>query len=719
MSGPRVADRLSDARRRLFVGRAAELELFARTLAQEPGRRPAVLFVHGPGGVGKTALLHEYARLAAERGLPVLRLDGRTLEPGPDRFVAAVRQLAPVRPGPDAAAAADWTDLPPCVLLLDTFERLAPLERWLRDAFLPLLPAHVLVVIAGRDRPTPEWRADLAWRGLLHVLPLGNLEPGEGRLLLESLGVPADRHEGVLAFTRGHPLALALIGDVVAQRSGGEPFAPEQATDAVRALLERFLREVQGPDQRRALEVCAHARVTTESLLAEVLGADAAPALFAWLASLSFIEHAPDGIFPHDLVRDALDLDLRWRAPETYREVHRGVRRHVVRRVQASTGLEQQRASLDLVYLHRNNPLMRPYFEWEALGSGYAEPAAVRDHGAILEMVRAHEDAASARVAAHWLERQPGGFLVFRDVRGEAIGFAMTLALHAADARDAAADPAVEPALRYMERYGPLRPGEQALFGRYWMGRERYQSDAVVFGLLAALSTARWLATPDLAWTLVALAEPERWRPMWMNLNFHRATEADFAVGDRRFGVYAHDWRAEPATVWLDRMAERELAAAPMHDGTDPTAAPAFVVLARDEFTAAVRQALRDYTRPRALAANPLLRTRLVAARAEAMGSGAADPGVAALRALLREAVDALKGNPRDEKLQRALHHTYLHPARTQEAAAALLRLPFNTYRYHLARGLERVTGALWEQELGVARAGGGRTPPGPAGEPA
>jgi hypothetical protein len=57
----RLGDRLAVARRRRFVGRAAELALFNSALAEaEPPF--ALLHVHGPGGVGKTLLLGEFAR---------------------------------------------------------------------------------------------------------------------------------------------------------------------------------------------------------------------------------------------------------------------------------------------------------------------------------------------------------------------------------------------------------------------------------------------------------------------------------------------------------------------------------------------------------------------------------------------------------------------------------------------------------------------------------
>jgi hypothetical protein len=77
---------------------------------------------------------------------------------------------------------------------------------------------------------------------------------------------------------------------------------------------------------------------------------------------------------------------------------------------------------------------------------------------------------------------------------------------------------------------------------------------------------------------------------------------------------------------------------------------------------------------------------------------------VAALRDLLREACEALQGAGRDDKLYRALHATYLHPAATQERAAELLELPFSTYRRHLKAGIEAVAQALWQREVGGER---------------
>ena len=70
------------------------------------------------------------------------------------------------------------------------------------------------------------------------------------------------------------------------------------------------------------------------------------------------------------------------------------------------------------------------------------------------------------------------------------------------------------------------------------------------------------------------------------------------------------------------------------------------------------------------------------------------------LQARIQEAAETLKTNPRDEKLYRALYHTYLKPAPTQEAAAELLDLPFSTYRYHLTQGVKRLVEWLWQREI-------------------
>jgi TolB-like protein/class 3 adenylate cyclase len=116
--------------------------------------------------------------------------------------------------------------------------------------------------------------------------------------------------------------------------------------------------------------------------------------------------------------------------------------------------------------------------------------------------------------------------------------------------------------------------------------------------------------------------------------------------------------------------------------------------LAYVDFVAALRNALRDFSRPDLLAGNPLLRSRLFARRDRA--------GPADLRALLSETVDALFAGARDEKLRRVIEFTYFRPAPKQEVTAQQLGLAFGTYRRHLATALDRLARWLWDRERGL-----------------
>ena len=691
LTSHRVSDRLAAARRRRFVGRAAELELLRSALA-DPTPPFAVLFVHGPAGVGKSTLLTAMADAAAQAGVASLRLDLRDVEPSPPAFAAALGLRAGER---TTSALGDGGRF---VLLLDTFEQAAPLEGWLRERFLPELPGDALVVIAGRNPPGPQWAADPAWRELTRVVSLRNLPRPDVLEYVARAGLGEDVAEHVADVTYGHPLALALVADVIAQRAA-EPGTDDvrrlglaDAPDVVGALVARFVDDVPGEQHRRALEVCAQARVTTEDLLRAVIDPARAAELFAWLRSLSFVEEGPGGLSPHDLARDVLAADLRWRDPATFAALHKGVHDHAVRRIEECEGTEQQRIA-DLVFLHRANPFTAAYWDWASFGQAYADTLRPGDREALLAMARRHEGEESAALVAYWLERQPHAFVVFRGARERAIGFAALLALHEASADDLAADPGAASMWAYAQRTAPTRPGEAVLGGRFYMDEQAYQGPSPSFNVITVAHTQHILGRPRRGWDLLGpWTDADQVAPIMSYIEFERVPEADYEIGGRRYGVFAHDWRRMDVATWLDVMGARERATG--FSAPPPAAAAPVVALSQEAFAEAVRRSLRDLHRPDGLATNPLMRSRVIADRA----GGEATPSD--LCAAIEEAVASLAADPRDAKLERALARTYLRPAPTQEAAAEVLGLPFSTYRRHLTRGVERVIEWLWQREL-------------------
>ena len=643
-------------RRRRFVGRTSELALFATALATD---RPAfaVLHVHGVGGVGKSALLRMFADQARQAGRSVVLIDGHDVQPNQVSFAAAF----------DESAAAE-----PFVVLVNSYELLSPLDDWLRTDFIAGLPAGSLVVLAGRRAPTAGWRDDPGWRGMSRTLSLTNLETEDAVAYLACAGVPAAVRDPVAAATRGHPLALGLVVDVLAQRPDATPEDLLGDPDVVAALTLRLLEQAPDARHRAALATCAIARFTTEVSLRAALQAQDVHEVFGWLRGLSCMEAGARGIYPHDLARDVIEADLRWRDEDLYRQLWHRSRAFSQQRIKASDGADRREHIFDLVFTTRTDPVSRRYWRWESFGTAAPEPATPADRAAILDLVAAHEGPASRRIAAEWWERAPDAFTVYRR-GGEVGGMAAWVTLTDAISRDAPSDPVVAAVRAHIARQGGLRPGDEVLLRRFLVDREVYQdpSPAVDLSMIAHFEFVA--SRPRLAWIVMTVADAQFWAPQFAGINFHKLSD-DPLVGDRSIAVFVRDTR-EPSPVF------------------DPVrAAPVQVteMLPRPEFDGAVRDAFRDLTRAGALQTNPLL----ALARVRDLGGG---PD--ALRAVLTEAVEALREHPRDVKQYRAVDRTYLRPAPTQERAAELLGLPFTTYRRHLTQGVARVAQTLWQQE--------------------
>src|SRR3954469_14423264 len=95
-AGPReqsLSALLDAARADGFIGRAAPMREFVAALAGQSDIR--VLFVHGPGGIGKTTLLEAFAREARSRGRPVRYLDARDVECSVGGLSIALAALPP------------------------------------------------------------------------------------------------------------------------------------------------------------------------------------------------------------------------------------------------------------------------------------------------------------------------------------------------------------------------------------------------------------------------------------------------------------------------------------------------------------------------------------------------------------------------------------------------------------------------------------------------
>ena len=659
---PQLGDLLDHARRLGFVGRRAELAAFDDALA---GHSPArVLVVHGPGGLGKSTLLHEFRRRARAAGRDVRLVDGREIEPSPAGFAAAA--------GP-----------PGTVLLIDGYEHLTAIDAWLRADFLPGRSAGDVVVLAGREPPAAAWRTDPGWRRLVAIHRLDHLDDADSTELLARAGVPPAARAGLVAVGRGHPLAMALLADTA--MSGTAPGRLADAPELISVLLGCLVRELPSEAHAAGLATCATAWLTTEDLLHETVGPEA-PAVWAWLCRRPFVTYGPRGIQPHELARDVLQAEFERRAPERHRELHRLVHRHVLDGLR-SAGPDRQFLAQQLLFLHRRSPLTAAFATLRASAPVTLMPGRPADHDAVVSTVEEFQGAEAAALCREWLAAQPDGLSVVRTEAGLA-GFAFH-AVHPAGPM-VERDPITRAVREHIAGHGPLRPGEQVEIARFVAGTRDHQRDLYAVLAGSVTSIIEWVSRPP-AWSFAVFAEPDFWTPFFDHLGFTRAFAAE--AGGRPHVVYAHDWRRFPVDAWLEMMGEREATGG---TGPPPPELLRPPPLGRAEFDLAVRRALPGLHRPQRLTGSPLLGTKL-----------AAGGSPRALRAAVDAAVATLAARPRGEGLAAVLNRTYLRPAPTQEAAAEVLGLPFSTYRRHLTRAIGELTDLLWEVEVGAGRSGG------------
>jgi hypothetical protein len=119
-----------------FAGRSTQLAAFTGVLEPCADASPAILYVHGPAGIGKTALLRRFADFAGAADRRVVPIDAAGSAP---ELAARVR----------AAVAGGGA-----VLLLDDVDRVPGAG----DVLPAALGEDTVVVVAGRHAPGLGWR---------------------------------------------------------------------------------------------------------------------------------------------------------------------------------------------------------------------------------------------------------------------------------------------------------------------------------------------------------------------------------------------------------------------------------------------------------------------------------------------------------------------------------------------------------------------------------
>lgn len=555
-----IAERLSEATRRSFVGRDAELTLL-RDAARDPDPPFIVGFVHGPGGIGKSSLL---AQLAAslEPEVPAIRLDCRDVEPTPRGVLEAVSgALGEDAPGADPGTVAAALAARPgrTLLAFDTYELFAILDTWMRRAFLPRLPDSVAVVIASRDLPSAAWLTDPGWAGLVREVRLRPLGQADAIAMLRSRGLGELQAARANRFARGHPLALELAA--AAQQDEPAPgIAPDPPSGVVGRLLDAVLEDLP-PQTIATIEAASTTRRVTAPILRALLERDDVRDAFDDLRRLPFADRGPEGLVLHDVVRETVARDLAERDPEAHaRYRRRAWAFHSAGARQPTPGTDLWEVTADLIYLIRN-PVLRDACFPPGSGEHVVEPATPADAGAIARIARAHEGPAARDLLMRWWELHPEAFSVARAPDGAPAALVHVAEIGTVDPGLLRSDPVASAWCDHLRRVPP-EPGDRVLVMRRWLGEATGE-------MLAPEVAACWLDVkrvyiqlrPRLSRLYSTMADPAALAPIFDPLGFAPAGDA-VAIGGRPYQPVWLDFGEGSVDGWLSRLVDAEIDAA-------------------------------------------------------------------------------------------------------------------------------------------------------------
>ena len=673
---PPLSRILESNRRRLFVGREREVAQAERLLSLDSSER--LLFVVGPGGLGKSTLLAEIELRVRSEGGPVIRLDARYFQAAPDRFAEAVRHgLSNLAINSKQAAP---------LLMVDTFEQFAPVETWFHSTFLPELDSSIRLVIAGRQPPSPRWRTDLGWVELMQIVELANFTQAETESYLFRRNIEKVTWEKLWQLSQGNPLILALGADVC-ERLGAGALENRTGQDQLQQLMLDFVGDTLTRDQAQALQAAAVTQALTQPLLEAMLPGKDVEGLYDWLSSLSFVIAADRGLVPHDLVREAVSTDLRRRDPEGHEEMIQRAEGYYAARLVPEAPVPAEETIAAISYLSRFGSAPSVLVDLLEASPIYADAATGADVKEASALVARHQGAIQQRLFDCWTEHRPEQLIVVRDGGQRMVGFYMFVDFGSNAETEPFRDSVIDACRRVLGKGGGARPKKASLC-RFWLDREAHLAPSAVQGFVLHRVIAR-AAAEGLDVGGVLQADDEITRTI-ANVAGHQVVPLDFEMADGTVPlVTLHDWSVEPISAWMVRTNRRIR-------GLSGAEVPP--VLEPEAFKLAVRQALKHFTRPDRLRKNPLLSMC-------AGGKGEAE-FVDALRAAIIEASASLRDTPRTARYDDILQHSYIRPAVSQLAAAETLNMAPSTYYRHLTTAVDLLTGAL-RQRLANGKGGG------------
>jgi len=423
-----------------------------------------VLFLHGPGGVGKSAVLRAMARHAVSSGIAVVTLDARDLvrtarsptagatgrstghpaggpQPDPPSGGPTPNPDDPIaRPIP-VDRFTDWIGPVPgsALVTIDCLESIGPDQHGLTDAICRAVPASAFVVVASRQRPDRHWTSAMLEHLVIERL-LDPLDHGDAVEMARRFGIDDDQVDAIVDRSAGYPLMIATAADLASphhprsvaqnrgvlrgsaqQNGGGTAFAAatplsevDHAIDDPLAatIIERLGGDELGTVDPAVLEVAAIAAAVDPRLFAAALPGRRTRDAMTELRATTLVDSVGNRLTLHPLLRDALRSRLLAVDPDRYRGLVLRIAAHL--RSRALT--DDVRLVLEMADLVEDADVR---LGWAPSRTHVADRLRPGDTPTIRRAVR---DSPWGPRMDRWLRDDPGSVLVVRDrITGEAV----------------------------------------------------------------------------------------------------------------------------------------------------------------------------------------------------------------------------------------------------------------------------------------------------------
>jgi hypothetical protein len=416
-----ISERLSELTKKTFVGRQEELSLISDAIrASVPPF--IVVFIHGPGGIGKSRLIRATLDSGASE-IQTIFMDCREIEPTPKGFLGAIGDALEMgKDETDFNSVVDrlgWEGQR-TVLALDTYETFGLMDTWLRQVFVPALSESVFTIIAGRQAPSGSWLTSPGWQELFCEIELGELSADDSQKMLESRGLTSVQVDRVKHFARGYPLALEMAAVAIRAQPDLE-IADGPPPKVLQKLTHAFLSGLT-PELLEAVEATSTVRRVTEPLLRALLMVTSTREVFKDLQELPFIDVTAEGLIFHDVVRETISKDLSWRDSERYQSYRKRAWHYFSKESSSAVLRRLWQYTADMLYMVEN-PIVRDAFFPKGATDIIVEPATSGDADDIFGITKEVEPEESGRFIDLWWKRHPETFNVAKTREGKIVAF--------------------------------------------------------------------------------------------------------------------------------------------------------------------------------------------------------------------------------------------------------------------------------------------------------